>query len=110
MAELGFAETLEQAAAAARGCTICAAQLPLGPRPVFRVSETARLLIVSQAPGTKVHETGVPFNDASGDRLRAWLGVDRVDDGIDDAAVGQEMLAKPFARDVLHCGGSRIST
>ena len=77
MASLEPTETLEQAAAAARGCTICAAQLPLGPRPVFRVSETARLLIVSQAPGTKVHETGVPFNDASGDRLRAWLGVDR---------------------------------
>jgi uracil-DNA glycosylase len=70
-------ETLEEAAAAARACTICAAQLPLGPRPTFRVSETARLLIVSQAPGTKVHATGIPFNDASGDRLRDWLGVDR---------------------------------
>ncbi|MCX7375747.1 MAG: uracil-DNA glycosylase family protein [Alphaproteobacteria bacterium] len=77
MASLEPTETLEQAAAAARACTICAAQLPLGPRPTFRVSETARLLIVSQAPGTKVHETGIPFNDASGDRLRAWLGVDR---------------------------------
>jgi len=71
------AETLEQAAAAARACTLCADRLPLGPRPTFRVSPTARLLIVSQAPGTRVHATGIPFNDASGDRLRAWLGVDR---------------------------------
>jgi uracil-DNA glycosylase len=47
--------------------------LPLGPRPVFRVSATARLLIIGQAPGTKVHETGIPWNDPSGDRLRAWL-------------------------------------
>jgi uracil-DNA glycosylase len=70
-------ETLEEAAAAARACTLCAAQLPLGPRPTFRVSATARLLIVSQAPGTKVHATGIPFNDASGDRLRDWMGVDR---------------------------------
>lgn len=70
-------ETLEEAAAAARACTLCAAQLPLGPRPTFRVSATARLLLVSQAPGTKVHATGIPFNDASGDRLRDWMGVDR---------------------------------
>ena len=67
--------TLEQAAAAARACTLCT--LPLGPRPVFRVSPTARLLIISQAPGTKVHATGLPFNDASGDRLRGWMGIDR---------------------------------
>ena len=77
MAERDLGETLQEAAAAARACTLCAAQLPLGPRPTFRVSATARLLIVSQAPGTKVHETGIPFNDASGDRLRVWLGVDR---------------------------------
>jgi uracil-DNA glycosylase len=77
MAEPDSGETLDQAEAAARACTLCAASLPLGPRPTFRVSETARLLIVSQAPGTKVHETGIPFNDASGDRLRAWLGIDR---------------------------------
>lgn len=77
MTEPDFGETLEQAATAARACTLCAASLPLGPRPTFRVSETARLLIVSQAPGTKVHATGIPFNDASGDRLRLWLGIDR---------------------------------
>ena len=69
--------TLEELSIAARGCTICAPHLPLGPRPVFRVSSTAKLLIISQAPGTKVHETGISFNDASGDRLRGWMGVDR---------------------------------
>jgi len=68
-------ETLDQAMAAARACTICAAELPLGPNPVFRLSATARLLIVGQAPGTKVHETGIPWNDRSGDRLRDWLAV-----------------------------------
>ena len=49
----------------------------MGPRPVFRASTTARLLIIGQAPGTKVHNTGVPFNDASGDRLRGWMGISR---------------------------------
>jgi uracil-DNA glycosylase len=68
---------LAREAAAARACTICAGELPLGPRPVLRVSATARLLIVSQAPGTKVHETGLSFNDPSGDRLRDWLQMDR---------------------------------
>jgi uracil-DNA glycosylase len=68
---------LEEAVAAARACTICARELPLGPRPVLLVRATSRLLIVSQAPGTRVHETGLPFNDRSGDRLRDWLGIDR---------------------------------
>jgi uracil-DNA glycosylase len=58
------------------GCTQCAATLPLGPRPVLRGLPSARLLITSQAPGTKVHETGLSFNDRSGDRLRQWLGID----------------------------------
>lgn len=58
-------------------CRVCAPHLPLGPRPVVRVSATARLLIVGQAPGTKVHETGIPWNDPSGDRLRTWLGMTR---------------------------------
>jgi uracil-DNA glycosylase len=58
-------------------CRLCEPLLPLGPRPVFRVSETARVLIIGQAPGTKVHMTGVPWNDASGDRLRSWLLMDR---------------------------------
>ncbi len=69
-------DLLDREAAAARACTRCI-DLPLGPRPVLRVSATARLLIVGQAPGTKVHETGVPWNDASGDRLRQWLGMTR---------------------------------
>jgi len=69
--------SLEAVAAEARACTLCAAHLPLGPRPVFRVSAAARLLIIGQAPGTKVHASGIPWNDASGDRLRAWLGMDR---------------------------------
>jgi len=60
-----------------RCCTLCAAHLPLGPRPIIRGTASARLLIISQAPGTKVHETGLSFNDRSGDRLRQWLGIDR---------------------------------
>jgi uracil-DNA glycosylase len=71
------AENLEALFARVRACTVCAAQLPLGARPVVRGSATARLLIISQAPGTRVHETGLSFNDRSGDVLRGWLGVDR---------------------------------
>ncbi len=56
-----------------RGCTHCARHLPLGPRPVLRAAVSARLMIVGQAPGTKVHESGIPWNDASGRRLREWL-------------------------------------
>ena len=59
-----------------RACQVCAAELPLGPRPVLRAKRSARLIIVGQAPGTKVHESGVPWNDASGDRLRDWLDLD----------------------------------
>jgi len=68
---------LAAAIRAARACRLCADQLPLGPRPVFHLDARVRLLLISQAPGTKVHETGLPFNDRSGDRLREWLGVDR---------------------------------
>ncbi len=60
-----------------RACTACAAHLPLGPRPVIHISATARLLIASQAPGTKVHHAGISFWDNSGNRLRDWLGMDR---------------------------------
>ena len=60
-----------------RACRLCEADLPLGPRPVLRVAPSARLLIVGQAPGTRVHDSGIPWNDASGDRLRQWLGLDR---------------------------------
>ncbi|MCZ7591862.1 MAG: uracil-DNA glycosylase family protein [Kiritimatiellae bacterium] len=58
-----------------RACTLCAAHLPLGPRPVLQASSTARILIASQAPGIKVHYSGKPFTDPSGDRLRAWLNM-----------------------------------
>ncbi len=71
------ASPLDRLAVEIRACRVCAAHLPLGPRPVFRVSATARLLIASQAPGTAVHETGLSFNDPSGDRLRDWLQMDR---------------------------------
>lgn len=60
-----------------RACRHCADRLPLGPRPILHVSPTARLLIASQAPGTAVHEKGISFWDASGERLRDWLGTDK---------------------------------
>ncbi|AXO16691.1 uracil-DNA glycosylase [Thalassospira profundimaris] len=65
-----------------RACRICAEHLPLGPRPVVRMAKSARILVIGQAPGTRVHETGLPWNDASGDRLRDWLGLS-VDDFYD---------------------------
>jgi uracil-DNA glycosylase len=61
----------------AKACRTCEKQLPQAPRPVFRVGKTARLLIVGQAPGRIVHETGIPWTDRSGDVLRAWLGFER---------------------------------
>lgn len=57
-----------------RTCTICS-DLPLGPRPILQFSSTAKLLIVGQAPGRITHHKGIPFDDPSGDRLRAWLGI-----------------------------------
>jgi len=60
-----------------RACRACEGELPFEPRPVLRARSSARLLIVGQAPGTRVHETGIPWNDPSGDRLREWLGMDR---------------------------------
>jgi uracil-DNA glycosylase len=71
------AKALQQLLAEIADCRLCADTLPLGPRPVLRASVTARLLILSQAPGTRVHLTGLSFNDRSGDRLRDWLGLDR---------------------------------
>ena len=59
-----------------RACQICAAHLPHSPRPVLRAKTTARIVIAGQAPGTRVHESGMPFTDPSGDRLREWMGVD----------------------------------
>jgi uracil-DNA glycosylase len=69
--------SLDGIAREARACKVCAALLPLGPRPIFRVSTTARLLILGQAPGTKVHATGIPWDDPSGERLRRWSTMDR---------------------------------
>ncbi len=63
--------------AEARASRMCAAQLPHGPRPVFQFDPAARILIAGQAPGARVHASGVPFDDPSGERLRDWLGVDR---------------------------------
>lgn len=60
-----------------RVCRECAPSLPHDPRPVLRVSQTARICIAGQAPGARVHASGVPFDDPSGDRLRQWMGIDR---------------------------------
>ena len=67
--------TLDALLAAVRRCRACEAHLPLGPRPVLRAGGTARILIVGQAPGARVHATGIAWDDPSGERLRAWMGV-----------------------------------
>ncbi|HEY2024729.1 uracil-DNA glycosylase family protein [Paraburkholderia sp.] len=59
-----------------RACTLCSPLLPHPPRPVLAASEQARILVIGQAPGARVHASGVPWSDASGARLRTWLGVD----------------------------------
>lgn len=69
-------ERIDTLLADIRACTVCAAHLPLGPRPIVQMGTRARLLIVGQAPGAKVHASGVPWDDASGRRLREWLGID----------------------------------
>ncbi|MDZ4801446.1 MAG: uracil-DNA glycosylase family protein [Bryobacteraceae bacterium] len=68
--------TLDTLLAAVRDCRVCEQHLPLGPRPVLRAGATSRLLIVGQAPGARVHATGIPWDDRSGERLRTWLGMD----------------------------------
>ncbi|MBK1871934.1 MULTISPECIES: uracil-DNA glycosylase family protein [unclassified Marinobacter] len=73
LAHLSFEELVQQV----RACNLCADFLPLGPRPVVQLSPESRILVVGQAPGRRVHETGVPFNDPSGDRLRQWMGITR---------------------------------
>ena len=70
----GVIQTLQREIAA---CTECAAALPAGPRPVVQFSGTSRIVVISQAPGSRVHASGVPFDDPSGDRLRAWMGVSK---------------------------------
>ncbi|WP_439481515.1 uracil-DNA glycosylase family protein [Cyclobacterium plantarum] len=59
-----------------RECKLCEAQLPLGARPVLAASRNSKVLVIGQAPGTVVHATGIPWNDASGRELRRWMGVD----------------------------------
>lgn len=58
-------------------CTLCAGVLPLGPNPVVRAGTQCRIMVVGQAPGTRVHQTGIPWNDPSGDRLRDWMGLNK---------------------------------
>lgn len=70
-------ESLDKLLEKVRACRVCEAHLPFGPKPVLRAGAGARLLIVGQAPGRRVHETGIPWNDPSGDRLRGWLQMDR---------------------------------
>jgi len=70
-------ETLVRLLQRVRACTVCAEHLPNPPKPVLRAQATARLMIVGQAPGRKVQETGIPWNDPSGDRLREWLQLTR---------------------------------
>ena len=78
---IGFADPLSACAADIRACTICrdrplGTPLPHPPRPVLRISSTARIAVCGQAPGTRVNASGMPFTDASGVRLRAWMAVD----------------------------------
>jgi uracil-DNA glycosylase len=70
-----IAQPMTSLLAQIRNCTICSEQLAFPPRPVLQLHQKARILLVSQAPGRKVHESGVPFADASGDRLREWMGI-----------------------------------
>lgn len=77
MSPLAAPSELDQLLAQIRACRLCEASLPLEPKPVLRASETATLLVVGQAPGTLVHGSGIPWNDASGMRLRDWLRIDR---------------------------------
>ncbi|WP_372877159.1 uracil-DNA glycosylase family protein [Spongiibacter marinus] len=70
-------ENLQQLLNEVAACRLCESALPLGPRPVLRVAQEARILIIGQAPGLKVHNSGLPWDDPSGDRLRGWLNIDR---------------------------------
>lgn len=74
---VSMSKELDQLVQRVRQCTLCEKHLPLGPRPVIQVSTEARIMVIGQAPGTRVHATGIPWNDPSGDRLREWLEMDR---------------------------------
>ncbi len=75
MAERGKARAFSQLLREIRACRICAASLPHEPRPIIRASLNSKLCIIGQAPGLRVHQSGLSFDDPSGDRLRDWLGV-----------------------------------
>ena len=87
--------SLQAVLAEIRACRACAAELPREPRPVVRVSEKTRVLSCGQAPGRRVHESGLPFDDPSGERLRGWLGVDR-QTFYDHGAIGVAAMAFCF--------------
>ena len=76
---ISAAPGLDQTLSRVRACTHCAAHLPLGPRPVLRAQQSARLLIIGQAPGTRVHQSGTPWDDRSGERLRQWMQISTAD-------------------------------
>ncbi len=69
--------TLDTLIGEIRKCALCEPSLPLGANPVIQVSPEAKILVAGQAPGVRVHNTGIPFNDPSGDRLRLWMDIDR---------------------------------
>jgi uracil-DNA glycosylase len=75
--EINLPESYQLLLQQVRGCTLCSSHLPLGARPVLQVHPASRILVVGQAPGIRVHNSGVPFDDASGDRLREWMGLTR---------------------------------
>lgn len=97
-----------------RQCTVCEPHLPLGANPVIRANPAAKILIIGQAPGTKVHNTSIPWNDASGERLRQWLGLDReafyCEENVASCRWGFAIRAKGAAeiyrrvKSVRHCG------
>ncbi len=72
-----MSKQFSQLVTAVRQCRLCEASLPHGPRPVVQIDPQARILIAGQAPGRRVHESGVPFDDPSGDRLRDWMGISK---------------------------------
>jgi uracil-DNA glycosylase family 4 len=75
----GRALSLDALLKRVRACTACIEDLPMGPRPLLQASAGATILIIGQAPGSRAHQTGIPFSDASGDRLREWMGLSHDD-------------------------------
>lgn len=69
--------SLDALLVAVRSCRACEAHLPRGPRPVLQAGVAARILIIGQAPGLRVHASGIPWDDPSGERLRSWMGIDK---------------------------------